>query len=271
MNATEKLKLGVGALGVGAAALGAWTLADVLANRGVERVPYTVVGEVDGVEVRRYPETVRVRTTAASEGAAFRRLFRYIDGENGTGRDAASGDERADADGEEIPMTAPVETADTADDGDREGESVSMTAPVRTGDGDGSADRDGESVSMTAPVETEDAAEAVTMSFFLPPSYTPETAPEPTDPAVELVVDPPRTMGVRTFSWWTPDLRVRAQERRLRETLEAAGIEAVGDPVLERYDAPFTPPFRRTNEVAVEVDSASVRAWRRGAGGAGSE
>jgi len=201
MNLSTKAKLVGGAVGLGVGALGAWTIADVVATRGVERVPYTRVGEIDGVELRRYPETVRVRTTAPSQGTAFRRLFRYIDGSNEGGAE----------------------------------------------------------VSMTAPVETDDAEGGVTMSFFLPSSYTPETAPEPTNDAVELVVDAPRTMAVLTFSWWTPALRVRQKERELQSVLDDAGIETISEPVLWRYDAPFTPPFRRTNEVLVEVDSESVR------------
>jgi len=238
MDATSRLKAVGVAAGVGAVALGAWTVAGALANRGVERVPYTVVGELGDVELRRYPETVRVRTTAPTQYAAFRRLFRYIDGEN-AGANGGRGDAAA------VSMTAPVET----------GESVSMTAPVQTG-----GERDGASVAMTAPVETDEASEGVTMSFFLPDSYTPETAPEPTSDDVELVVDPPRTMAAYRFSWWTPNWRVRRAERRVARTLDDAGIDSVGEFVLRRYDAPVTPPFRRTNEVLVEVDSASVRA-----------
>ncbi|QDX40128.1 heme-binding protein [Salarchaeum sp. JOR-1] len=218
MDTRTKLKLVGGAVGAAAGALGAWTLADALAKARVERVDYTHVTDVDGVELRRYPETVRVETTAPSERTAFRRLYRYIDGAN---------------------------------DG---GESVAMTTPVETG----------ESVAMTAPVETEASDGDVTMSFFLPASYTPETAPEPSSDAVSLVVEPPKTLAVLSFSWWTPGVRVRKKESELLDALEATDIETVGAPALRRYDAPFTPPFRRTNEVAVEVESESVRRYLAG-------
>lgn len=246
MNLSTKAKAVGGAVGLGVGALGAWTVASAVASRGVERVPYTVVGDREGVELRRYPETVRVRTTAPSTRTAFRRLFRYIAGANEGGA--------------EVSMTAPVETGEDAGEsggegvGDEQGAKIEMTAPVETVD----ADR-GESISMTAPVETDEGDGGVTMSFFLPSSYTPETAPEPTSDAVELVVDPPKTMAALAFSWWTPGFRVRRKERELLGVLDDAGIDAVGDPVLRRYDAPFVPPFRRTNEVLVEVDSASVR------------
>lgn len=206
METRTTLKLVGGAVGAAAGALGAWTLADALSKWRVERVDCTHVGDVDGVELRRYPELVRVETTAPSERTAFRRLYRYIDGAN-----------------------------------------------------DG-----GESVAMTAPVETEESDGDVTMSFFLPDSYTPETAPEPSNDAVSLVVDAPKTLAVLSFSWWTPGFRVRKQESGLLDTLEATDIEIVGEPALRRYDAPFTPPFRRTNEVVVEVESGSVRRYLAG-------
>lgn len=244
MDWQTKAKLVAGALGTGMAAAAVWTVADLAVNRGTERVPYTSVGEVDDVELRRYPETVRVQTTAPTEQQAFWRLFRYIDGEN-AGETAVS-------------MTAPVETDNGADQGGDEGTSIAMTAPVETTDAGPGGERDGTSIAMTAPVETTDAGD-VTMSFFLPGTFTPETAPEPTNEDVTLHVAPPRTLAVVEFSWWTPRARVARKERKLQAALDEVGIEQVGEPRLLRYDAPFTPPWLRTNEVAVEVDSDSVR------------
>ena len=230
MNWKARAKLGAGVVGAGLAAATAWTVVDLAKSRGTERVPYETVGRVDGVELRRYPETVRVRTAASDGREAFFRLFRYIDGANEGGTS--------------VSMTAPVETGADAAAGD-ESESTGGSGP-------------GESISMTAPVETT-REDDETMSFFLPAEYTPETAPEPTNDAVTLVVDPPRTLAVLGFSWWTPGLRVSRKERSLRETLADAGVDPTSEPRLLRYDAPFTPPWLRTNEVVVEVDSESVR------------
>ena len=85
-------------------------------------------------------------------------------------------------------------------------ESISMTAPVETQSGD--------SIAMTAPVRsaaTGTDAETIRMAFYLPSEYTPETAPEPTDPAVTLVTEPQKTVAVDQFSWYAPEWRV---ERR---------------------------------------------------------
>lgn len=192
-------------------------------TRTTERVPHETVDRLDGVELRRYPRTVLVETTATDAGTAFRRLFRYIRGAN----EAA----------ETVAMTAPVATG---------GGRIAATAPVRTR-------RGGEPVSMTAPVRTDREGEAVTMAFYLPASYAPESAPTPTDPEVRLAVEPPRTVAVRRFSWYATDRRVDRERRRLLDVLADRGIEVLGTPVVLQYNDPWTPPFMRRNEVAVTV------------------
>ena len=102
------------------AVTGAWTLYQ---RSTTDTVPYTTVAQVDDAELRRYPASVAVETVAPSRGEAFRRLFRYISGAN-----------EGDA---EIAMTAPVEVTDrgTGPAGERAargeaGRKIPMTAPV---------------------------------------------------------------------------------------------------------------------------------------------
>lgn len=113
----SRVRRALGVVGVGAAVAAAWSVVSLATTWRTERVPYTTVGRVEGVAFRRYPETVRVRTTADSQEAAFWRLFEYIDGANDGGRS--------------VSMTAPVETAT---DG---GLDIAMTAPVETARGEG--------------------------------------------------------------------------------------------------------------------------------------
>lgn len=192
-------------------------------NRHTERVPYERLEQFDGVELRRYPRTVLVETTARDAGTAFGRLFRYLTGANEGQSETGSG-------GVKLAMTAPVRTLGSG------GERISMTAPVRTDAGDG----------------------PITMAFFLPPSYTAETAPVPTDPTVRLVVEPPRTVAATRFAWYATTGRVERYERTLLETIRDRGIDPVSEPSLLRYNDPWTPPFMRRNEVVVEVDVADV-------------
>ncbi|MFB6142440.1 MAG: heme-binding protein [Halorientalis sp.] len=212
-------------LGVAGGLVGLWVGWGAYVSRTTERVPYEVLDGFDGVELRRYPRSVLVETTAADQVTAFRRLFRYISGAN-------EGDET-------VAMTAPVTTR---------GEKVAMTAPVRTLRGGG------ESVSMTAPVRTDREGDTVTMAFYLPAEYTPESAPSPVDSQVRLVVEPARTVAVRRFSWYATDERVAREERELLATLADRDVEVVGAPVLLQYNDPWTPPFMRRNEVSVLVD-----------------
>lgn len=198
-------------LAAGGGLLAAAAARGLAARRSVPEVPYETLEAFDGVELRRYPPSVLVETTAPDERVAFRRLARYIDGEN-----------EADA---EVAMTAPVASRSTGTD-------VAMTAPVRTrGDETG-----------------------VTMAFYLPEEYDPESAPVPTDPEVDLVVEPERTVAARPFSWFSTRGRVQRMHRELLDALDARDVELVGQPALHRYDPPWTPPFARRNEVTVEVD-----------------
>lgn len=87
----------------------------VFRDNGVESAPYTLLkaDESANIEVRNYDSMVLVSTDMASDGrySAFRKLFRYIDGEN----EAAAN----------IAMTAPVIMNNSS-----KGEKIAMTAPV---------------------------------------------------------------------------------------------------------------------------------------------
>ena len=205
--------------------LTAWIAWGLYITRSTPRVQFETVERIDGIELRRYPDTVLVETTAPDTGAAFWRLFKYLKGANESETTVA--------------MTAPVATS---------GETIAMTSPVRT------ILDDGEEVAMTAPVRTATDETGVTMAFYLPADFTAESAPVPTDERVSLVVEPERTLAVREFSWYATQRRVDAQRRRLMAALAGRDIELIESPFLLQYNDPWTPPFMRRNEVAVEID-----------------
>jgi hypothetical protein len=72
----------VAALGLIGGVLAAFAAANVYQRVTTDEIPATVVARLDDVELRRSPSLVRAETVADSETAAFRRLFRYIAGEN---------------------------------------------------------------------------------------------------------------------------------------------------------------------------------------------
>ncbi|MFB6284366.1 MAG: heme-binding protein [Halobacteria archaeon] len=187
----------------------------------VDEVDYQTLGYRDDVEIRKYPETVSVETTAEDETDAFRRLHRYIEGEN-IGEN-------------EIKMTAPVRTDETVY---AESTGVEKSTGV---------------IETATPVKTDVKQEGVTMAFYLPGNVDFKTAPTPRDPRVELVKNPPKTLAVKEFSWWATPEKTEKVTRQLLSTLGEHDIRPKGDPFLQRYDDPLTPPFLRTNEVCVEV------------------
>ena len=82
--------------------------------QAVEEAEYTVVREDGDVEIREYAPAIVAETVVSGDfedagNAAFRKLFKYIDGNNRTGG--------------EIAMTAPVSQ-------EQRGEKIAMTSPV---------------------------------------------------------------------------------------------------------------------------------------------
>lgn len=125
---------------------------------------------------------------------------------------------------------------------------IEMTAPVELSTG-------GVTIAMTAPVEV-GGEDGQRMRFYLPEDYDVETAPQPTDDAVELVAIPERTLAVRRFTWRPTETRNDRETEALIETLVEANVPLAGEPFYMGYDAPWTLPFLRRNEVAVEVESS---------------
>jgi hypothetical protein len=115
--------------------LAGWVAWGLYAGRSAESVPFERRGSVNDVELRHYPQTVRVETTASNQRDAFRRLFDYISGTN-------------DCD-HSVSMTAPVET--------RDGTDVPMTAPVRSGGDESVADAVRMSFYLPAEYDSESA------------------------------------------------------------------------------------------------------------------
>jgi hypothetical protein len=92
------------------------------------------------------------------------------------------------------------------------------------------------------------------MRFFLPTSYTPASAPEPTDPRVQIIELPSTTKAVLRFSGWSGDDSIEDNTGLLREALDGSDWTVAGDPTTLFYDPPWTLPFFRRNEIAIPVE-----------------
>jgi hypothetical protein len=122
------------------------------------------------------------------------------------------------------------------------GAKIGMTAPV--------AQR-GSLIAMTVPVQS--AMSGGVMRFFLPRDVVAAGPPAPLDPNVRIVTVPPERLAVRRFTGSLNRESVAAQDRLLLAALARAGRPAEGKPFLLTYDAPFTLPFLRRNEVAIDL------------------
>ena len=107
---------------------------------------------------------------------------------------------------------------------------------------------------MTAPVQSSAAGDTYRMRFFLPSSFTAETAPKPANRDVRLGVTAPRLEAVLRFSGSTSDEAVEARKANLLRWLSQNGWRTVGEPVAYFYDPPWTLPFLKRNEMAVEIE-----------------
>ncbi len=120
---------------------------------------------------------------------------------------------------------------------------VSMTVPVEQATP--------ATIPMTMPVETNGTTPV--MRFFLPQAVVKNGPPQPTEHGVRLATIPAETLAVIRYSGTPTDTSRAAENVKLQAALKAAGRAGSGPPQYFSYDPPFTIPFLRRNEVAVEV------------------
>ena len=121
-----------------------------------------------------------------------------------------------------------------------------------------------EPIAMTAPVIIDAGSSRHTMMFLLPASkYSSiEEAPVPSNPNVRLQTLPARLQAVRTFSGNFRPARAKEQLEMLLADLRKDGWTVKAphgqsdgvDWQAAGYNAPFTLPWFKTNEVLVSVD-----------------
>jgi len=65
-------------------------------------------------------------------------------------------------------------------------------------------------------------------------------------------------MATLRFNGHTTHVRVEKFIQKLKTSLQNQGIQSIGEPVLMRYNSPFTPGFLRRNEVVVEINTSNL-------------
>ena len=182
-----------------------------LSSHAIEEPDYQVVRKLDNIELRLYaPYTVAEVVLDTTAEDAGNQAFPILAG-------YIFGKNKGE---KKFAMTAPV---------------TQTAAPLR--------------MDMTAPVTQVAVAGGIRVQFVLPKGVTVATAPEPLDPRVQLRLVQAANWAVLRYSGTWSQANYLEHLEALKAGLQAAGVTTQGEPVLARYNAPFTPWFMRRNEI----------------------
>ena len=182
-----------------------------LLSQAIEEPDYEVVRKLDTVELRQYsPYVVAEVVLNSTAEEAGNQAFPILAG-------YIFGKNKGE---KKFAMTAPV---------------TQTAAPVR--------------MDMTAPVTQAAVPGGMLVQFVLPKDVTLASAPEPIDPRVQLRLVPASQWAVIRYSGTWSQSNYQEHLALLKAALDAAGVATQGEPVLARYNAPFTPWFLRRNEI----------------------
>jgi SOUL heme-binding protein len=200
------------------ARLGAWgravtsTLALVaMPSHATPEPDFQVLRRIDGVELREYaPYTVAEVVVPGPAADAGGQAFPILAG-------YIFGKNKGER---KLAMTAPVTQAQV---------------PVK--------------LEVTAPVTQAPSPGGFLVQFVLPKGVTLATAPEPEDARVRLRDVPAHRIAVLRYSGFWSVANDAEHLQQLQAALRTAGLTWQGEPVVARYNPPFTPWFLRRNEI----------------------
>ncbi len=123
---------------------------------------------------------------------------------------------------------------------------IAMTAPVQQ--------QESQKIAMTAPVQQQSTGRSWQISFVMPSKYSMETLPEPKNDRVRLKEIMTKKFVVIKFSGTNSNENVTEHENQLMKYIESNQIKIIDSPKYAFYNAPWTLPFMRRNEVMIEIN-----------------
>ena len=126
--------------------------------------------------------------------------------------------------------------------GNDSGAKVAMTSPV--------TQVPGESIAMTTPVTQMARDGNWVVQFMMPASFTLDSLPRARDPAIRFVSLPADRQVVMRFSGIASTATLTSKEGQLRSWARGQALHVMAGPFYYFYDAPWTVPWNRRNEVA---------------------
>ena len=125
-------------------------------------------------------------------------------------------------------------------------QNISMTAPVQQ--------KENQKIAMTSPVQQQLAGKSWQISFVMPSKYNMDSLPVPNNNRVRLKEILTKKFVVIEFSGTNSNENVTEHENQLMNYIEANQIKIIGSPKYAFYNAPWTLPFLRRNEVMIEIN-----------------
>lgn len=191
----------------------------------VEEPKYTVLEKAEPFELREYSPLIVAEVEVegdldAASSLGFRLIAGYIFGENQVA--------------EKMAMTAPVGIASNTQ---KTSAKIAMMAPVI----------------MAAHEFTNASSRLWTVSFVMPSEYTLASLPRPLNPKIKIREVSVQKRAVVTFSGFYNEEKVQEKTQALRDWMRVKNFKYAGESQFARYDAPWTLPFMRRNEVMLEV------------------
>ena len=120
-----------------------------------------------------------------------------------------------------------------------------MTAPVEQ--------KENQKIAMTTPVQQQLADKSWRISFVMPSKFSMDSIPVPNNNLVQLKEVLEKKFVVIEFSGTNSNANVNEHENQLMSYIEANKINTIGSPKYAFYDAPWTLPILRRNEVMIEI------------------
>ena len=122
---------------------------------------------------------------------------------------------------------------------------ISMTAPVEQ--------KGNQKIAMTTPVQQQFTNKSWRISFVMPSKFSMDSLPVPNNNRVHLKEVLAKKFVVIEFSGTNSNANVNEHENQLMSYIDAKKIKTIGSPKYAFYDAPWTLPILRRNEVMIEI------------------
>lgn len=123
---------------------------------------------------------------------------------------------------------------------------IAMTAPVQQ-------TKLSEEIAMTAPVQQVESEDGWRIAFMMPSKFSLIDAPIPEDDRITVYEVPGRLMAVIRYSGRWTQSNIDKHEKILIDHITEKNITTFGNIEFAAYNAPFTLPFMRRNELMIEM------------------